>query len=187
MRALLLGGAVALSLAGAAAAQNHAKMAHSTNGPTPMGPPGATLPTPDYLTAAGQSDQFEVQEGQLAMKMGRAPTVKSFGAMMVREHTKTTKELMRAVSASGMSPPPPPPLRADQQAMIDELRSKSGDDFDRTYVSQQLMAHQEALGVQTGYAAGGDMPKIKATAAKTAPIVQSHINQLQAMQSKMGG
>ena len=188
MRALLIGGGTALALCSGAAAQtDHSRMTHSTNGPKPMGPPGPTLPTPDYLTAAGQSDQFEVQSGMMAEKMGRMPAVKSFGKMMVTEHGKTTRELMNAVKASGMSPPPPPPLKPEQQAMLDDLRTKSGDDFDRTYVSQQMMAHQEALSVQTGYAAGGDMPKIKATAAKTAPIVQSHINMLGSMQTKMGG
>lgn len=187
MRAFLLGAAATLALAGAASAQaGHSRMNHSANGPTPMGAPGPTLPTPEYLTAAGQSDQFEIQSGMMAQKMGRMQGVKSFGRMMVTEHGKTTEALMSAVKASGMSPPPPPPLRADQQAMLDDLRTRSGDDFDRTYVQQQLMAHQEALSVQTGYAAGGEMPKIKAAAARTAPIVQSHINQLEAMRTRTG-
>ena len=186
MRHYLMGGALALALAGVAGAQSmdHSKMSH---GRADLAPAGPALPTPDYLTAAGQSDQFEVQEGQLAQSMGKSPGVKNFGKMMVTEHTKTTANLMAAVKASGMSPPPPPPLRADQQAMIDQLKQTSGDEFDRTYISQQLSSHQEALSVQSGYANGGSEPKIKATAKQTVPIVQSHIRQLQSMQTKMGG
>ena len=185
MRSLLLGGAVAFALAGVAGAQDHSKMNHGVGGPAPEAT-GATLPTPDYITAAGQSDQFEVQEGKLAQAQGKSPSVKSFGTMMVREHTKTTSQLMATLKGMGMTPPPPPPLRADQQAMIAELSSKTGDDFDRTYVQQQLMSHQEALSVQTGYAAGGEDAKLKKLATTTAPIVQSHINSLRTMQTKMG-
>lgn len=191
MRAHLLSGAIALALAagGAAMAQDHSRMKHPptpTTGPAPESV-GAPMPTPDFITAAAQSDMFEVEEGKLAQRMGRSPDVKSFGKMMVTEHTKTTSSLKQAIKGAGMSPPPPPPLRADQQAMIDELRSKTGDDFDRTYVTQQLAAHREALSVHTGYASGGTEPKLKAAAAATAPIVQSHINQLETLSAKMGG
>lgn len=185
MRSLILGGAAALALAGAANAQDHSRMNHGVGGPAPEAT-GPTLPTADYITAAGQSDKFEVEEGKLAQRMGKSPAVKSFGTMMVREHTKTTSNLMQAIKAAGMSPPPPPALRSDQQAMISELGAKSGDEFDRAYVEQQLASHQEALSVQTGYAAGGEEPKLKAAATTTAPIVQSHINTLRTMQAKMG-
>ena len=191
MRTLILAGAavaaLAAALAGAATAQDHSKMKHGAMSSSAMADAGPALPTPDFLMAAGQSDQFEIQSGRLAAERGKAQSVKSFGKMMTVDHMKTTKSLMAAVKASGMSPPPPPPLKPEQQAMLDELNGKSGMDFDKTYVSQQLMAHQEALSAQSGYAAGGDMPKIKGAAKMTVPIVQSHIKMLNGMQTKMGG
>jgi putative membrane protein len=48
---------------------------------------------------------------------------------------------------------------------------------------QQLAAHLEALTLHSGYADHGDNPVLKAAAAKTKPIVQSHIDQLK----KIGG
>ena len=188
MRILILAGVASLALAGVASAQtDHSKMKHGAMMSGAMADAGPALPTPDYLMAAGQSDQFEVQSGRLAAERGKSQSVKSFGKMMTTEHMKTTRSLMAAVKSSGMTPPPPPPLKPEQQAMLDELSSKSGMDFDKTYVSQQLMAHQEALGVQSGYAAGGDMPKIKGAAKMTVPIVQSHLRTLESMQTKMGG
>ena len=187
MRNIILGGAVALAFAGAAVAQDHSRMRHgsSAEGPAPT-MVGPTLPTPDYIAAAGASDMFEIEQGKLARSMGKSQDVKAFGKMMVTEHMKTTSTLKASLKGMGMAPPPPA-LRPDQQAMVDDLRGRSGADFDRTYLTQQLAAHQEALSVHTGYAAGGTEPKLKAVAAKTAPIVQSHINQLTAMQGRMGG
>ncbi len=189
MRPIILAGALAAGLAGAASAQStmsHSGMKHGGMN-SAAGDAAAALPTSDYIMKAGQSDQFEIQEGQLASTMGKSPTVKNFGMMMVTEHRKTTATLTRAVAGMGQTPPPPPPLTADQQAQIDQLRGMSGADFDKTYVSQQLASHQEALMVQANYAKGGSDAKLRKVAGSTVPIVQGHLDTLNTMQSKMGG
>lgn len=145
-------------------------------------PATAPMSAPDFVTAAGQSDQFEIQEGQLAEQMG-SPVVKRFGARMVRDHTKTTAALMRAVQRSGMEPPPPPPLRPDQEAMLAQLQGLSGPAFDRAYVAQQIQSHQEALTLQSSYAQSGDASAIRAAARSAVPIVRMHLRMAQRMGS----
>lgn len=189
MRPFILAGAMALAFAGAAGAQStmsHSGMSHGGMAGA-KGDAAAALPTPDYIMMAGQSDQFEIQEGQLASSMAKSPAVKNFGMMMVTEHTKTTETLTKTVAGEGQTPPPPPPLTADQQAQIDQLRGLSGADFDRTYVSQQLASHQQALAVQANYAAGGSDPKLRKVAASTVPIVQGHLRTLNTLQAKANG
>ena len=190
MRPIILAAALALGVAGGAVAQS--TMTHSGMRPGMMdtgmaGDPSAALPTSDYIMKAGQSDQFEIQEGQIASSMGRSSSVKSFGMMMVSAHRKTTATLTKAIDDMGQSPPPPPPLTADQQAQIDQLRGMSGRDFDRTYVSQQIASHEEALKVQADYAKGGSDAKLRHVATNTVPIVKSHLRKLNAMQARMGG
>ena len=190
MRPIILAAALALGVAGGAVAQS--TMSHSGMRPGMMdtgmaGDPSAALPTSDYIMKAGQSDQFEIQEGQIASSMGRSSSVKSFGMMMVSAHRKTTATLTKAIGDMGQSPPPPPPLTADQQAQIDQLRGMSGRDFDRTYVSQQIASHEEALKVQADYAKGGSDAKLRHVATNTVPIVKSHLRKLNAMQARMGG
>ena len=191
MRPIILAGALALGVAGAAAAQstmNHSGMSHSgMNMNAAPGDAAAALPTSDYVMKAGQSDQFEIQEGQLASTMAKAPAVKNFGMMMVSEHRKTTELLTKAVADTGMTPPPPPPLSADQQAQIDQLRGLSGAAFDKAYVEQQLASHHEALMVQANYAKGGSEAKLRAVASSTVPIVQGHLRTLTTLQAKTNG
>ncbi len=185
MRPMILAGALALTFAGVAGAQSmHHSGMHMNSAP---GDAAAALPTSDYIMKAGQSDQFEIQEGQIASSMGKAPAVKNFGMMMVTEHQKTTATLTKAISDMGQSPPPPPPLTADQQAQIDQLRGMSGGDFDKAYVSQQIASHQEALKVQADYAKGGSDPKLRKVATSTVPIVQGHLNTLMTLQAKTNG
>lgn len=191
MRPHILAGAFALALAGTAGAQStmsHSGMSHGAmNMNAAPGDASAALPTSDYVMKAGQSDQFEIQEGQIASTMGKSPAVKNFGMMMVTAHRRTTQALQNAMKQKGETPPPPPALTADQQAQIDQLRGMTGAEFDRTYISQQLASHQEALAVQANYAKGGSDPKLRAVAGQTVPIVQGHLNTLTTLQAKADG
>ena len=175
LRSTMMGAALAVTLASAALAQSD----------MPPPPTGGPIPTTDFLKAAAQSDEFEIQEGQMAQSMASSGQVKTFGARMVKDHSMTTDNLQKAIMKAGMTPPPSPPLRPDQLQMISALRTMSGKDFDKAYVDQQVMAHQQALAVQSTYSKSGDVPAIRAAAAKTAPLVQDHLNMLRDMQASM--
>jgi putative membrane protein len=160
----MMGAISALLLAGSAIAQ-------------PMSP----MSPSDYLTAAGQSDQFEIQEGHLAQSQGGSKAVRDFGRRMVKDHTTSTRMLMNAAKRSGLPPPPPPPLRPDQQQMMSQLQAASGPAFDQLYVQQQLGAHQEALQLHQSYAQSGSDPQLKQAAGQIVPVVQQHLSMLQHM------
>ncbi|HEY8618318.1 DUF4142 domain-containing protein [Phenylobacterium sp.] len=135
-----------------------------------------------FLAEAARSDMYEIQSSQLAQTRGSSQAVKDFAAQMIRDHTNSTQMVMEAARAGGMTPPPPPPLDARRRGMLDQLRGASGPAFDRMYVSQQLMAHQEALALHSGYAQNGDNAALRGAAGKIAPIVQQHLSHVQGMQ-----
>ena len=140
----------------------------------------AAMTTPDYLTAAGKSDMFEMQEGQLAAQMSSNARIKAFGRQMIKDHTKSTDMVMAAAQKSGVTVTPPP-LGPDQQAQIDQLKSAQGPAFDQMYLSQQLASHEAALSVQKGYATTGDDKNLKKAAMKIIPVVEHHIDELKSM------
>lgn len=174
MRILATAAAAALLGAGAASAQ------------TAMASPSgmAAMSTPQYLAAAGASDKFEITEGRLAQSMGHSSKVKSFGAEMITDHTKSTQMLMAAAHKAGMNPSAPM-LTPAQQQMVSTLKATHGADFDRTYVQQQMQSHEQALATHQAYAQGGSNKTIAATSQKIVPVVQKHIDQLQSMSSGM--
>jgi putative membrane protein len=139
--------------------------------------------TSEYMMKAGQSDMFEVQSGRLASTNAQSAGLRKFGAGMVTDHTKSTKMVMDAARKSGL-PTTPPPMAADKQAMLTELQSKQGADFDRTYMAQQTQAHREALALQSSYAMGGADPNLKAAASQIVPVVKMHISMLEKMPMK---
>ena len=171
---------VAMSAAGVVHAQDAA--------PPPMGPqammdmaksPGA------YVTAAGESDKFEITEGKLAETMGSTAKVRAFGRKMVTDHTKSTMQVLAAAKMSGLPKMQPPVLRPDQQDMVAQLKATSGPAFDQMFVQQQMQSHQQALMVQQNYAQHGTDRDLKMAAMKIVPVVEHHIAMLQSMNSGM--
>lgn len=161
LRTIALAGFASLAFAAAASAQ--------------------PLPTPDFIKAAAQTDDFERIEGRLASKEAGSAQVRSFGEEMVTAHTKTTAALKAAIAKAGLPPPAPPTLTAEQTQNVAALRALHGAAFDRAYVDQQIQAHQTALGVMQAYASGGDNPVIRKAAGDTVPIVQHHLAMARAL------
>lgn len=146
--------------------------------------PAATVPTPaneaaapDFVAKAAASDMFEVAAAGVAAKRATDPKVKAFAQMMVKDHTKSTADLKKAIADSGQTLTPPAALPADLQAKVDELNTVAAADFDKAYMNGQVDAHQNALNLLQRYAQDGDVAQIKAFAAATAPTVQKHYDE----------
>ena len=152
----------------------------------PMGSPMMPTNAMEYGRMAAASDMFEIQSGQIAAQVSLSAETRQYGQMLVQHHTMTSNEMMAAARASGM-PPPPPMLDARKQAMLDQLRSTPASRFDMTFFQMQVTAHQEALALHQTYAARGDMPALRAVAARAVPIVQQHLTQAQQMHHRMMG
>ncbi|CAN5151938.1 hypothetical protein BH09PSE2_BH09PSE2_18670 [soil metagenome] len=185
MKILTLAGA-ALAIASAASAQpmRHDGMSqdHMNRGGMERGEGGMTH---DFVSKAGASDKFEIGEARLAIARSRDPRVKRFATMMVRDHTQSTMKIKSAATRIMGHAPRPPVLDSEQQRMMDELRNARGRDFDRTYVSQQIPAHQQALELMNSYASNGDAPPLKRAAADIAPVVEHHLAMLNDMQGRL--
>jgi len=142
----------------------------------------AAMPTTamGYVTEAGRSDMFEIQSSQLAASRSASAQVKDFAATMIRDHTNSTQLVKAAATQAGMTPAAPS-LDSRRQAMLDALSGAAGADFDRLYLHQQLMAHQEALALHQGYAQNGDQSALRTVAGQIAPVVNQHLTMLQGL------
>jgi hypothetical protein len=67
------------------------------------------------------------------------------------------------------------PLDAQKTAMLNQLASTSGSQFDRLYGQAQRMAHQEALTLHATYAQAGADPSLRQFAASVVPHIEHHL------------
>lgn len=66
------------------------------------------------------------------------------------------------------------PLDPQKSAILNQLASTSGPQFDRLYGQAQRMAHQEALALYQNYAQTGTDPSLRQYAASVVPHLENH-------------
>lgn len=93
--------------------------------------------------------------------------------------------VMEASARSGLKAPEMA-MSADQAQWLGALQSVKGADFDRLYLRQQKLAHGSALAVGTIYAKSGDDPELRQLATSTLPLMSSHGDMVNQVESKIG-
>jgi putative membrane protein len=144
---------------------------------------GISPTTADFVKEVAISDMFELQSNKLAEDRGNAAE-KSFAAMMIKDHTKTSDELKALVKGGDVKAELPTALDSSHQSKFDKLNGYKGADFSSEFDSQQVSAHKDAVSLFERYAKGGDSPKMKDWAGKTLPALQHHLEMAQALNKK---
>jgi putative membrane protein len=85
-----------------------------------------------FMVDAANANQFDVQAAQLAITRANDPSVKDYANLMVDHHSTAQRELMQLAASKGLELPTAP-TRAMRRE-IDQLRKKTGAEFDREFV-----------------------------------------------------
>ena len=134
----------------------------------------------DFATKAAIANMFEIDTSKLAIKTSKNADVLAFAKKMVADHTKAGAAFKTAVGkVSGVTAPTA--LDDDHQKKLDDLKTKTGDDFDKAYISAQKDAHSDAVSLFDNYAKNGTDPTLKAFAADTLPTLQAHKDMIDKM------
>ncbi|MDO3628606.1 DUF4142 domain-containing protein [Mucilaginibacter sp. BT774] len=136
-----------------------------------------------FATAAANGGMTEVALAKLALTKTGNSSIKEFAKMMVADHGKANDELMAIAKAKNITLPAEPD--SEHLKKIDELNKKTGADFDKAYVSAMIDGHEKTLDLMNGEAKNGSDTTLKAFAAKTAPIVQTHLDAIRKIDKSM--
>jgi putative membrane protein len=72
-----------------------------------------------------------------------------------------------------------------QQKMIQDLSQKSGSDFDKAYINYMVDDHKEDVKTFTDQSKKIQDPDLKAFAIKTLPVLQKHLDAINAIHDSM--
>jgi putative membrane protein len=131
--------------------------------------------TQEFVNKVAVSDMFEIQSSRLALAEKPDKDTKPFAQRMVKDHQKTTAELKKLVDSGKVQAKLPTALDSDHQNMLDELKAKTGKEFDQSYDQIQVKAHQDAVALFEAYAKDGDNADLKKWAASTLPHLKQHL------------
>jgi putative membrane protein len=136
----------------------------------------------DFVKDAAQGGMAEVQLGQLALKNSQNPEIKKFAQMMVDDHGKANAELKTLAGKKNYTVPTD---IGSHKSTLDKLQGLKGADFDKAYVDEMVSDHESDVKAFQKQGESGSDPELKAFAAKTATVVQKHLEAIKAIQAKM--
>ncbi len=96
-----------------------------------------------FMQQAAASDLFEIQTGEMAAQKGTMNDVKTFGQLLVTDHTMTSNQLKTLAQQIGVTLPTT--LPQDKQERKTRLEGLTGAAFDKEFANMQVVAHQEAI------------------------------------------
>jgi putative membrane protein len=140
-----------------------------------------------FVENAAIGDRYEIESARLALQRSQSPLIRAAAERMIIDHTANTHHLMAALEmneARGVAEPPAA-LDKRRQTMIEHLRDAPDEGFDRTYASQQVMAHEETVALMRSYASGGDNPQLRSVAQSALPVVERHLEHMSVLQESL--
>lgn len=136
-----------------------------------------------FVNEAAVGGMAEVDLGKLASTKGTNPEVKKFGQMMVTDHTAANNQLKELATKKGWTLPTD--IDSSHKSTADDLKSRSGADFDSAYVDEMVDDHEKDVKAFQDKANNASDPDLKAFAQKTLPVLQKHLDAIKAIQQKM--
>lgn len=128
----------------------------------------------DFLKEAASGGMMEVELGTFAQQNATNQRVKSFGEMMVRDHSKANDELKSL--AQGKNITLPSMMTDKHRNKLEDLQKEQGSDFDKAYIKLMVDDHQDDVDKFRKQAEDGKDPEIKAFASKTLPVLEMHLD-----------
>lgn len=115
----------------------------------------------------------EVELAKLAQEKGKTQEIKDFAAMMVKDHTAANNKLKQLAAANDVTLPDDTTLM--QKATKKKLEVQAANDFDESYIRQQIKAHEDTAALLKKEMSGGDDVDAKRFAHEILPTVEAHL------------
>jgi len=129
---------------------------------------------------ASLSNHNEIQPSQLAVQKAQNAQVKQYAQRMITEHTKIEQQAQQMLQQKNVTPEHNAlsfQLQQNLQPTLQELQGKSGAEFDKAYMQQQLMSHKLTLqSLDTSLIPNAQDPQLKTMLQQQVrPAVVGHL------------
>ncbi|HVE82464.1 MAG TPA: DUF4142 domain-containing protein [Myxococcales bacterium] len=100
----------------------------------------------DLLKKLHQANREEIELGQVAQEQSMRDDVKQFGKMMVDDHRQADGKITQMADRHGV------PLgdEVDALKLADKFRKKTGDDFNKDYLTKMVKDHDKVISLISG-------------------------------------
>jgi len=139
----------------------------------------------DVLTVANQG---EVDYSQVGVQKATNASVKQFAQLMVKDHNTMLDAVKGLASKLNVTPAANDKvndLQKENQKDITDLNAKTGKDFDKEFMEEQVDMHQETLDLLNDLDGRTSNADLKTAIAEAKPKVQAHLDQAKMIKDKL--
>ena len=136
-----------------------------------------------FATNAADHGMIQVEMGNLALKRGQSKQVKNFGKMMIHEDGNAILKLAEIAQAKKLTLPLTIDTAAQKKMAM--LASKKGSAFDKSYISMMIADHEEDIKLLQNASTKVQDPDLHSFALKILPMLQQHLDAINAVQDSM--
>jgi len=132
-----------------------------------------------FAKEAASAGIMEVELGRMAQQMATHPRVKTFGEMMVRDHSTANDELKRLATAKNMMLSDS--MMKKHRDHVESMRKMTGKNFERHYIDMMVKDHSEDVQKFEKASNNAADTDLKAWAGKTLPVLRMHLDSAKAI------
>ena len=125
-----------------------------------------------FIMEAASGGMLEVEAGRLAEQNARNQRVKTYGAMMVRDHSAANEQLRAIAAARNVMLPDT--MMEKHRKHLDMISKSQGAAFDRNYMDHMLMAHNEDINKFQVASNNAQDTAVRGFATRSLPILRMH-------------
>ncbi|MCE7067015.1 DUF4142 domain-containing protein [Dyadobacter sp. CY326] len=147
-----------------------------------------------FAVNAADGGMFEVRAGEMAVAKGDSSamgvmmgadsmSIKSFGQMMITDHTMANNELKSISDPKKVDLPTT--VSNAKQLKLDSLNAASGVAFNRLYAKMMVASHQETIALFQSESTGGQDNELKTWATQKLPNLNQHLEMAQMLNDEV--
>jgi putative membrane protein len=138
-----------------------------------------------YVPNAAEGDMYEIMAADIALERSQNAQIKALATTIKTDHLAASNAMKALLPQAAPDITLPTELDERRQGLLDNLRSASAENFDRTWIDQQIAAHNEALTLHRGFSDNTDAPQLARHAGAVAPKIEAHLRQAEAIKAAM--
>ena len=149
--------------------------------------PGSTMSNAEILGLLNTINRSEIDAGQLAKQTASTQEVRSFASRMVSEHQMMVQKIDQLAQRLSVQPQKPAlasTMENTHQETMEELRTKSGSDFDKAYIAYQVKMHEQAVDFVNDVTHSAENQSLKLHLREARPDLQNHLSTAQSIEQQ---
>lgn len=137
----------------------------------------------DFVKTAASSGRMEVELGKLAQEKAQDQQVKDFAQKLVNEHQQANNKLKNIASNQNINVPQQ--MKDDHKNKVEDLREKSGQEFDKEYMDIVVNAHEDDISEFEDAQDDVKNQELKSWISSTLPNLRNHLEEAKRIQDNL--